>query len=443
MNGEESAAEVESAGELATTRETEVVIKAISEHPLMRLRALPANVDFDNIAAPPTAFLAALRVLGEAAPALQIALREASSHGQALQVILQRPAFEVVFRPDIMQQLSMGSLRLMQSATGPLATAIDGSGKIIANGRIVGSIASAASEAGGGAAGVLASGGAPLLSGGGGAAVGVAGGAAAAGGGIALGTVALIALPVVVAAGAAYMQQRRLDQTLGSIKDVVDRIEARLKDTDTGVCDAADAFLDLAGDAVSEAGMTDYLRLELAAQRTAVEALYNARRRWVARFKQDLEAEQIKREQEKGGGQPWVETVAEQSADGRLEEELILFVRSLVCRSRLALLTAAVLAEEGNARTAMDLIDHTTTELRVEFFDLHRRLVPLARIAPDAGFRGKIPGMGKDLQRAHLSVHLLVEQLDKHVLPTIPYAEERDEPIDITLPASAVAVLAA
>jgi hypothetical protein len=439
MDKDEPDSAIEQAGDSQITRETEVVIEAISENPLMRLRALPTSVGLDKIAAPPTAFLAALRSLGEAAPALQIALREASANGQALQVILQRSAFEVVFRPDIMQQLSMGSLRLMQSATGPLATAIDSSGRIVANGRIVSSIASGAS---GGAAGAMASG-APLLTGGGGAAVGVAGGAAAVGGGITLGAVALVALPIVVAAGAAYVQQRRLDQTLGSIKDVVDRIEARLKDADTGVCDAADSFLDLAGDAMSEGGVTDYLRLELAVQRTAVEALYSARRRWVSRFKQDLEAEQIKREHEKGRGQPWVETVAEQSADGRLEEELILFVRSLVCRSRLALLTSAVLAEEGNARTAMELIEHTTTELRVEFFDLHRRLVPLARIAPDAGFLGKIPGMSNDLDRAHDSVHLLVEQLDRHVLPTIPLAEEQDEPIDITVPAQTVAVLTA
>lgn len=224
---------------------------------------------------------------------------------------------------------------------------------------------------------------------------------------------------------------------------MVDRIEARLKDADTGVCDAADTFLELAADAMADGGLTEYLRLELAAQRTAVGALYNARRHWVERFIHELEAEQIEQEKKGKGEQPWVDTVAEHAADGRLEEELILFVRSLVARSRLALLAATTLAEEGHGRPALRLIERTTTELRVEFFDLHRRLVPLARIAPDTGFWGKVPGMGKELERAHDSIELLVEQLNTQVLPTIPLAEEQNQPIEVTLSADVVAALAA
>ena len=39
-----------------------------------------------------------------------------------------------------------------------------------------------------------------------------------------------------------------------------------------------------------------YLRLELASQRAQIEALYGSRRRWVRRFKQQLELEQIEYE---------------------------------------------------------------------------------------------------------------------------------------------------
>lgn len=438
----ETDTEIEPVNAAPATQETDVVIEAISKLPLMQLRPLPAELESEQSARPPTALLAALQSLGEAAPAMQVALRAASSQGQAVQIALQAPLLQVAFRPEVTEALLAGKLTLMQSATGALATAVDQSGKIVAQGRVVSSVASAAAGAGGAASSAAGGAATPLISGGGGALAGAAGGVAVVGGGVTLGAVAVVALPIVVAAGAAYMQQRKLEQTLGSIKEVVDRIEARLKDADTGVCDAADTFLELVADAMADGGLTDYLQVELAAQRVAVEALYKARRRWVERFKHDLEAEQISQEQSKGAGQPWVDSVAEPAVEGRLEEELILFVRSLIARSRLALLAATVLAEEGHARTAFELIDRTTTELRVEFFDLHRRLVPLAHIAPDKGLLGKIPGMGKDLERAHDSVKLLVDQLDKNVLPTIPLAEDRDKPIEITLPPSAVAVVA-
>lgn len=441
MSDEPSAA-IEPVGAVPATRETDVVIEAISELPLMHLRPLSADLEAEPSAQPPTALLAALQSLGEAAPAMQIALREASRHGQAVQVALQTPLLQVAFKPEVTDALLAGKLTLMQSATGALATAVDQSGRIVAQGRVVSSTASAVAGAGGAASSVATGAATPLISGGGGAVAGVATGAAATGASVTLGAVAVVALPIVVAAGAAYMQQRRLEQTLDSIKEVVDRIEERLRDADTGVCDAADTFLELVADAMADGGLAGYLRVELATQRAAVEALYNARRRWVERFKRDLEAEQIKQEQSKGAGQPWVDSVAEPAAEGRLEEELILFVRSLVARSRLALLAATVLAEEGHARTAYELVERTTTELRVEFFDLHRRLVPLAHIAPDKGILGKIPGMGRGLERAHDSVKLLVDQLDKSVLPTIPLAEDRDQPIEITLPPSAVSIVA-
>lgn len=38
-------------------------------------------------------------------------------------------------------------------------------------------------------------------------------------------------------------------------------------------------------------------------------------------------------------------------------------------------------------------------ELRSEFFDLHRRPVPLARVEPELSVLQKLPGMGGALER--------------------------------------------
>ena len=100
------------------------------------------------------------------------------------------------------------------------------------------------------------------------------------------------------------------------------------------------------------------------------------------------------------------------------------------------------LAEEGRGTAAMRLINRTETELRAEFFDLHRRLVPLARIAPEPSLLRKLPGMGTALQQAHGTVRLLVDHLNEHVLPTIPDADNERE-VHATLSPATVAALSA
>lgn len=109
-----------------------------------------------------------------------------------------------------------------------------------------------------------------------------------------------------------------------------------------------------------------YLRLELASQRAQIEALYGSRRRWVRRFKQQLELEQIEYEKQQGERQPWVEAVENLAREGKLEEEIVLFVRSLLAQAKLDALAAACLAEEGSAEVAMRMLDSSAQELRSE-----------------------------------------------------------------------------
>lgn len=72
--------------------------------------------------------------------------------------------------------------------------------------------------------------------------------------------------------------------------------------------------------------------------------------------------------------------------------------------------------------------------------DLHNRLRPRARIAPDAGLRQRVPLLGAALPETHRAVRLLVDQIDG-VLPAIP--EAQDLGATVVLSPADVAVLRA
>ena len=217
---------------------------------LMRLNPLPARAVVDTVR-PSSAMLSALTTLGLGSAELQTAIRSAAKVGDGL---------AVTFPPEVISGLRNGSLHLMKSADGFIPTAVDASHAIVSNARVVGGVTAAGGVAGGAAIGATAT------------------------------ALAVAALPIVIAGAAAYAQQRQLNNTLDEIKEMVQQIEARLEDSDSGVCDAAERFLSLAQDALADGGFTEYLELELAAQRTAVEGLYCARKQWVDRFKKKLEA---------------------------------------------------------------------------------------------------------------------------------------------------------
>lgn len=346
---------------------------------LMRLEALPVRNPVDTIQ-PSSAMLSALGSLCRGSAEFQVALRLAAQAGDGLMV---------TFPPDVVKGLQSGAFSLMKSSKGVLPAAVNSSGKIVAHATVVGAAGAAT--------------------------VGV--GTAAAASATAL---AIAALPIVIAGAAAYAQQQQLERSLKDIKEIVQRIEERLEDTDSGACDAAERFLELAQDALADGGLTEYLRLELAVQRTTMEGLYSARLQWVDRFKSKVEREQIERERSKGRGQPWVDSVADAAKSGKLEQELTLFIRSLLCRTKLSVLAAMVLAEEGCGTAAMKLMNRVEVELRAEFFDLHNRLSPLARIAPEQSLMQRVPGVRNSTLQAHETVKALVAHLNVHVLPSIP-----------------------
>lgn len=380
--------------------------------PLLRLEPLASYKPLESVAPVLSATMfPALKAVAEASPAAAALFRKSAELGVGL---------SVVFPPTVMKGLSNGSLKLMETATGDAAIAVSSTtGQIVKHGRVVSDSAAAV----GGGAGAVAG--------------GVAGAAAS---GTTLVAMAPILIPVAIAAAAAVAQQARLERALASIQAAVDRIEARLEDTDHGICDAAEAFLVTTGHAVQYGPLPPYLRLELAAQRARIEALYAPRRRWVRRFKEQLEREQIEYEKKHGESQPWADEVERLAREGKLEEELVLFVRALLSQTKFDALAAICLAEEGSSEVAMRMLDSSAKELRSEFFDLHNRLKPLAIHEPVKSFRDKVPLMGNRTEHAHSVIKALVEQLDQHVLPNIPNPWV-DTPLEVSLSPDQVVAL--
>lgn len=346
----------------------------------------------------PTPVLGAVSAAATASPLALEAIRNAARSGSGIQV---------EFAPEVMKGLRNNTLRLMTTAAGDhTATAVDASGKVVANARVVGTM---------GTAGKAATGAAMM-------------------------TGAVVMLPIAIAAIASYQQQQQLERALGNIQATLDRIEERLRDEEHGVCDAAGSFIELALQASAQGPLPPYLRAELASHRVRVEGVYGSRRRFIGRFKSELERQQIEFEQKKGVRQPWVESVQEMAKDGRLEDEIVLFIRALIAQSRLDAFAALCLAEEGLPDLALKVLHDSATELRSEFFDLHNRLAPLARIEPPRSVKDRVPLMSRSLARVHSTAQALVAQLDQQVLPGIPDPSD-DKPLTVALSADDVAVI--
>ncbi len=128
---------------------------------------------------------------------------------------------------------------------------------------------------------------------------------------------------------------------MGRLQSALSRIEHRLRDDDHGAVTAADSLVELLLPTIMDGEAPPQLRLELAAARQQVGAVFAARARFVDRFKCALETEQIEKERRKGRAVTWVRTAARAGdEDEGVLEELVVFVRAMMTRSRLATCTA-------------------------------------------------------------------------------------------------------
>jgi len=349
-----------------------------------------------------------------ASPAAIAALSAMVARLPELQIMLgQTNVLRVVFSPEIQRALASGQATLMQSAQFALPVAVNHSGQIMGMARVAG------------------------------------GTGAKAGGGIALGAAATIAWPVLlasaVAIGAAMAQQKWLENTLGRLEEALARIENRLRDDDHGALEAAEHLAALVEPFLASGLIPAQLRLELAVARQDVEGVYYSRRRFVERFKRDLEKEQTER-RSKESTSAWTSRVTGELADRKsgVVDELLIFLRAMVCRARLTTATASALAAEGDGETALRLMDHLDEDLRRDYHDLHNRIAALARTLPDAPLWQRVPvlsssGLPKvssaEREQAHAMVSRIAKLMEQTVGASLP---ERDAGVSMLVSADSL-----
>lgn len=381
--------------------------------------------------APPPAAIAVAQALATSLPELAGLLQKAApSAGAGAEVIGGAGDLIVRFSPEIRKGLLDGSYTLVRNGLRTLPKVRNTlNGHFDETAEVVGAIGATAGTAavvsGAGSAGVAGAG-----------AAGAAGAAGVAG---ATGITATVALPLVIAAGAAlaasWAQQRWLEQTFAGVERALARIETRLRDDDFGTLEGAEALLEVIGDRAAFGDLAPQIRAELAVAHRQVEAIYRSRLRFVERFKVDLERWQVDAVRKDGKPVTWTPEVVKAliEDDSTTVAELVVFFQAMLTRARISTASAALLVTEGDAMSAFRMIDGVRSSIRHDYFDLHNRLAALARNEIDAS-PWKNPFSSKDRRKAHDIVTILSGNLDRAIGEHLP---EPDEVAEFAVPASA------
>jgi hypothetical protein len=349
---------------------------------LLRLEPVP---DFESSRSVEPALIGLVAGLAQAAPVLQ-------------QLLSQTPALQVAFSPATMAALQAGTLKFMG---GSMPAAVSQAGKIGEHARLVP-----------GAGAAIGTGGALTLT---------------------------TALPLVlVAAGvaASIAHERWLQQAFTGLSDQLDRIETRLRDDDLGTLDAADRLADLIVRLATDQ-LPDQLRLELAEARQNVEGIYFSRRRFVERFESFLEQSQDDAERRARLETAWVGDIAKRMASDDLVAELVVFLRAMITRARLAAFTAGVLANAGDVSVALTLLDEIEDHVRQDYWPLQRRLAALARTQPDDALLSRFM-KAKERSRAVENAKRVSGALEEAIGARLP---ERDREVSVAVPTSSLALV--
>jgi hypothetical protein len=381
--------------------------------------------------APPPAAIAVAQALATALPELAGLLQKSGSvAGAGAGAIGEAGDLVVRFSPEIRKGIVDGSYALVRNGIRTLPKVRNTlTGHFDETAEVVGAIGATA-----GTAAVVSSAGGAGVAG-----AGAAGAAGAAGVAGATGITATVALPLVIAAGAAlaasWAQQRWLEQTFAGVERALARIETRLRDDDFGTLDAAEALLEVIGDRAAFGDLAPQVRAELAVAHRQVEAIYRSRLRFVERFKVDLERWQVQAVRKDGKPVTWTPEVVDAliEDDSTTVAELVVFFQAMLTRARISTASAALLVTEGDAMSAFRIIDGVRSSIRHDYFDLHNRLAALARNEIDASI-WKNPFSSKDRRNAHEIVSILSGNLDRAIGEHLP---EPDEVAEFAVPASA------
>ncbi len=394
-----------------------------------RIDLAPASAP--STVAPPPAAIAVAQALATSLPELAGLLQRAAPAASAgAEAIGEAGDLVVRFSPEIRKGIVNGSYALVQNGIRTLPKVRNTlTGHFDETAEVVGAIGATAGTAavasGAGSAGVAGAG-----------AAGAAGAAGVAG---ATGITATVALPLVIAAGAAlaasWAQQRWLEQTFAGVERALARIETRLRDDDFGTLEGAEALLEVIGDRAAFGDLAPQIRAELAVAHRQVEAIYRSRLRFVERFKVDLERWQVEAVRKDGKPVTWTPEVVKAliEDDSTTVAELVVFFQAMLTRARISTASAALLVTEGDAMSAFHMIDGVRSSIRHDYFDLHNRLAALARNEIDASI-WKNPFSSKDRRKAHDIVTILAGNLDRAIGEHLP---EPDEVAEFAVPASA------
>ena len=284
---------------------------------------------------------------------------------------MRTAGFNMTFTKETLRGLSGGSLRLM---SGSRAVAVDSAtAQIVELGKVTGS-----------GAGKLAASWPALLSGG-------------------------------IAVAAAAQQQHQLDAALNEINAGIEDLHQRHIDDDAGALLAAAHLASEVLSASQRGEIPAQIAHEVAIARREVEAVYFSRRQGVRRFITAIEQAQNDHEATKGEALAWPSGVEKAFGDAhRFHAETLAFVQAATVKAHLAAGTAALVAADGNADYAFDLLDSTDELLRRDVLELNRRLTALVSSEPQ-GLRNR-----SDRRLAHGVVGKLVMALDQHIAPLLP-----------------------
>ena len=135
-----------------------------------------------------------------------------------------------------------------------------------------------------------------------------------------------VLLPAAAAAAASYYQHQALQATLDEIREVVERIESRMRDDDWAILEAADDLARTLVDGDTGWEVPDQLRLELAVGRQQVERVFRSRRRYVSQLIGRIEHEIA------GLSNPWTDRVRGLVKGESNWIEVSLFLEAMVVR---------------------------------------------------------------------------------------------------------------
>lgn len=311
-------------------------------------------------------------------------------------------ALRVAFSPELSSGLRQGTHRLMATSKGAMPTAVDSSGRIAGQARVVNP-------------------------------TGELGGAALAG-----------TLAMGVGAAAAIAQQRWLEETLSGIAATAERIEARLRDDDWGTLAHAEAIAHECWVAAERGSVPPQLAYELAIARSRAHAILASRRRWLTRLIARMDTY---RDEKRGdaAASTWVAAIVREFDDPGIGvmDELSLLVRALLAAGRADAATAAALVVDGYGADAVEVVSRSMASARDTYNELYRRFRPLARYEPDLGkvadFIGRVPvvarkGLAARADETHAQAKAFFSYLDRHVGAVVE-DDIDDSPLVVALPA--------